>query len=66
MIYKMERPIKAIWKSKDFDLPVTLIQLYIHEDNRIFFAIEESNTCIPHDQVEFKKGEDPVKLVMLD
>jgi hypothetical protein len=54
MIYRLKKPVKAIWKSKDHDVPITIIKMIKSEfDSSVFYGIEESKTFIPENEVEF-------------
>lgn len=49
--------IKAIWKSKDFDFPVTVIDFHFLNDE-IYCQIKESNACVPLEEIQFLELEE--------
>jgi hypothetical protein len=48
------QPRRAIWRNKDVDQPVTVIDGAGSRDGRRYVMIEESATAIPEDEVEFE------------
>ncbi len=51
---ELEAPRLAIWKSKDHDQPVTVTGEMGEKDGRRFYAVKETSTGIPEDELEFQ------------
>jgi hypothetical protein len=47
-------PRKAIWRNKDHDQPVTIIAELGEKDGRRYYAVKETTTGIPGDELEFE------------
>ncbi len=47
------QPKKAIWHGKDYDQPVTITGKLGEDSGKQYFSIEESNTGISEDELEF-------------
>lgn len=53
---ELEQPKQATWRNKDHDQPVTVIGEAGEKDGKKYYSIEESNTGVPEDELDFGKG----------
>lgn len=53
---ELEQPKQAMWRNKDHDLPVTVTGELGERDGKKYYAIAESETGIPEDELDFDGG----------
>lgn len=49
-----KKPIKAVWKNKNHDVPV-LVKGFDEQNGKLFFLIKESKTGLPAEEMLFPK-----------
>jgi len=59
-VSKFRTPLDAVWHQKEIDIPVVVTGAIIVESGDFYYAIEGSETLLPHKALKFKPGEDPL------
>ena len=52
--YRLATPIPAVWRNKEYDMPISVIGVMGKKDKIHYLMIESSKTGVPENEIFFK------------